>query len=178
MNFTRFSKSQLLLKIHFCDQALRKIQYLTNTPLIHGKNPRINWVLQFGPWPWEVAAPAKFRRAGRASGRGNGGARPWAHLGPVGCRCWGGDRAGAGTRREPVAVAGVARLRRRRGLGPNNNWNLRVLKGLWKGCARLLDRGKQGGAQLDGGGTDGGTAGQWRREEGRAALGFYRRGSR
>jgi hypothetical protein len=37
-----------------------------------------NWV----PQPWEVAAPAKFRRAGRAPGRGSGGAQPQAHLGP------------------------------------------------------------------------------------------------
>jgi hypothetical protein len=91
------------------------------------------------------AAPAKFRQAGRAPGGGNGGAHSWAHLGPVGGRCWGGDRVGAGARRESAAAASVARLQRRRGLGPTNKWPLRVLKGLWKGCARLLDRGKQEG---------------------------------
>jgi hypothetical protein len=149
-----------------------------NTPQVHGKHLELKGGLQFGPSPWEAAAPAKFRRVGCAPSRGNGGARPWAHLGPVGGRCWGGDRAGAGARREPAAAAVVAWLRRRRGLGPNNKWHLKVLKGLWKGCARLLDRGKQGGAQLDGGGADGAAVGQWRREEGRAALGFYRRGSR
>jgi hypothetical protein len=42
--------------------------------------------LQLVPWPWEAAAPAKFRRAGRVPGRGSGGARPWAHLGPGGGR--------------------------------------------------------------------------------------------
>jgi hypothetical protein len=79
----------------------------------------------------------------------------------VGGRCWGGNRAGAGTRRKPAAAAAVAvaRLQRRCGLGPNNKWHLRILKGLWKGCVRLLDRGKQGGAELDGGGADGAAAG-------------------
>jgi hypothetical protein len=72
----------------------------------------------------------------------------------------------------------MAWTQQRRGLGPNNKWHLRVLKGLWKGVARFLDRGKQGEAHLDDGGTDGAIAGQWWREEGRAALGFYRRGSR
>jgi hypothetical protein len=65
--------------------------------------------LQFGPWPWEAAAPAKSRRAGRAPGRGNGGARPWAHLGPGGDRCWGGEHAGMGAWRGPTEVAAVAR---------------------------------------------------------------------
>jgi hypothetical protein len=152
------------------------IQNLTNTALVHRKHPRTKRGLQFGPWPWEAAAPAKFRRAVRTPDWGNGVARSWAHLGLVGGRCWGGGRAGAGARREPAVAAGVARLRRRRGLGPNNKWHLRVLKGLWKGCAHLLDRGKQGGAQLDGGGVDGAATRQWWREEGRAALGFYRRG--
>jgi hypothetical protein len=67
--------------------------------------------LQFGPWPWEAAMPAKFQRAGRATGRGNGRARPWAHLGPVGGRCWGGNRVGVGARRKSAAAT-VARLRR------------------------------------------------------------------
>jgi hypothetical protein len=101
--------------------------------------------LQFGPWPWEAATPAKFRRAGRAPGRGNGGAHPRAHLGLVGDRRRGGDCAGVGARRKLATAAAVARLRRRRGLSPNNKWHLRVLKGLGEGCARLLDRGKRGG---------------------------------
>jgi hypothetical protein len=101
--------------------------------------------LQFGLWPWKAAVPAKFWRADCAPGQGNSRARPWAHLGPMGGRCWGGDRVGAGARWESVAAAAVVRLWRRRGLGPTNKWPLRVLKGLWKGCARLLDRGKQEG---------------------------------
>jgi hypothetical protein len=117
--------------------------------------------------------PAKFRRTGRAPGRGNGGARPCAHLGPVGGQCWGGDRAGVGARQKPAEAAAVVWLRRRRGLDPNNKWHLRVLKGLWKECVCLLDRGKQGGAQLDGGGAGGAAAGQWLWEEGRA-RGIYR----
>jgi hypothetical protein len=44
----------------------------------------------------EVATPAEFRRAGRAPGRGSGGARPCAHLWPGGGRSWGGERAGVG----------------------------------------------------------------------------------
>jgi hypothetical protein len=91
----------------------------------------------------------------------------------VGGQCWGGDRAGVGARQKPAEAAAVVWLRRRRGLDPNNKWHLRVLKGLWKECVCLLDRGKQGGAQLDGGGAGGAAAGQWLWEEGRA-RGIYR----
>jgi hypothetical protein len=80
---------------------------------------------------------------------------------------------GVGARRKPTAAAAVVRLRHRRGLGPNNKLHSMVLKGLWKECACLLDSGKQGGTQLDGGGADGAAVGQWRREEGRA-RGIYR----
>jgi hypothetical protein len=115
MDFRKFSNSQLLLKIHFCTGVLRKIQNLTNTPLVHEKHPRTNWGLAIRPL--SMGGAGKFRRAGRAPGRGNGGARPRAHLGSVGDRCWGGDRASVGARRKPAAAAAVARLRRRRGLG-------------------------------------------------------------
>jgi hypothetical protein len=59
-----------------------------------------------------AAASAEFRRAGRAPGRGNGGVRPRGHLGLVGDRRQGGDRAGVGTRWRPAVAAAVARLRR------------------------------------------------------------------
>jgi hypothetical protein len=143
--FTRFSKLDILLKFHFAPRPLERFKTLRTRPWFAENTLELIGGLQFGPWPWEAAAPAKFRRAGRAPGRGNGGARPWAHLGPMGNRCWGGDRTGMGARQKPAAAAAVARLRRRRGLGPNNKWHSRVLKGLWKECARLLDRGKQGG---------------------------------
>jgi hypothetical protein len=78
-------------------------------PLDYTKHPKKSWGLQFGPWPWEAAAPAKSRRASRAPGRGSSGARPWAHLGPGGDRCWGGEHAGVGARRGPTAPAAVAR---------------------------------------------------------------------
>jgi hypothetical protein len=63
-----------------------------------------NWV----PRPWEAAAPAKFRRASCAPGRGSGGARPHAHLGPEGGWSWGGGAAGAGARRWPAVAAAAA----------------------------------------------------------------------
>jgi hypothetical protein len=63
--------------------------------------------LQFGPWPWEAAAPAKFRRVGRAPGRGSGRKSPWAHLGPGGDRCWGREHAGVGARQGPTAAVKV-----------------------------------------------------------------------
>jgi hypothetical protein len=63
-----------------------------------------NWV----PRPWEAAAPAKFRWAGRAPGRGSGNARPHAHLGPEGGRNWGRAAAGAGARRWPAVAAAAA----------------------------------------------------------------------
>jgi hypothetical protein len=46
----------------------------------------------------EAAAPAEFWRTGRAPGRGSGGARPLAHLGPGDCQSWGGGAVGAGAR--------------------------------------------------------------------------------
>jgi hypothetical protein len=144
--FTRFNKLDMLLNIHFAQGPLERFKTLRTHPYFTENTLELKGGLQFGPWPWEAAAPAKFRRTSRAPGRGNCGALPWAHLGPVDGRCWGGDRVGAGARRELVAAAAVARLRRRRGLSPNNKRHLRVLKGLWKGCARLLDHGKQGGA--------------------------------
>jgi hypothetical protein len=78
-------------------------------PLIHGKHPRTTWDLQSGPWHGEAAAPAEFRRAGRAPSRGSGGARPRAHLGPGDGRRWGGGAAEAGAQRWPAVVAAVAR---------------------------------------------------------------------
>jgi hypothetical protein len=63
-----------------------------------------------------------------------------------------------GARRGLTAAAAVARLRRRHGLGLDNKWHATVLYGLGMEHGRLLDRGKQGGAQLDGGGADGAVA--------------------
>jgi hypothetical protein len=176
MDFISFSNSQLLLKIHFCTGVLRKIQNLTNTPLVHGKHPRTNCRLAIRALAMGGGGTGQIRRTDRAPGRGNGGARPWAHLGPVGDRCWGVDRAVVGARRKPAVAAAVTRLWQRRGLGPNNKWHLRVLKGLWMGCARSLDRGKQGGVRLDGGGVDGPAAGKWRRGNGGGGRGERRSG--
>jgi hypothetical protein len=59
---------------------------------------KCNWV----PRLWEAAAPAEFRRAGRAPGRGGGGARTPAHLGHGGDRVVSGEAAGDGARRRPA----------------------------------------------------------------------------
>jgi hypothetical protein len=103
------------------------------------------WGLQFGPWPWEAATPAKSRRAGRAPGRGSGEARPRAHLGPGGDRCRGRNHAGVGARRGPTTATAVARLQRRRELGLDNKRHETALWVLRKGQGRLLDRGRQEG---------------------------------
>jgi hypothetical protein len=72
-----------------------------------------NWV----PRPWEAAAPAKFERADRAPGRGSGGARPHAHLGPKGGRSWGGGAAIVGARLWPAVAVAAAR-----GSGEDGAW--------------------------------------------------------
>jgi hypothetical protein len=53
------------------------------------------------------AASAKFRRTGGVPGRGGGGTRPRAHLGPCCGRSLGGGVAGVGAQRGQ-AVAAVA----------------------------------------------------------------------
>jgi hypothetical protein len=108
MDFISFSNSQLLLKIHFCTGVLRKIQNLTNTPLVHGKHPRTNCRLAIRALAMGGGGTGQIRRTDCAPGRGNGGARPWAHLGPVGDRCWGVDRAVVGARRKPAVAAAYA----------------------------------------------------------------------
>jgi hypothetical protein len=52
----------------------------------------------------EAAAPAEFRRAARAPGRGSGGARPLAHLGP--------GAPGVGAEELPERAHGDGRWRR------------------------------------------------------------------
>jgi hypothetical protein len=113
-------------------------------------------------WPLAMGAarlrPIPSNR--QCSRSGSGRARPLAHLGPRGGRSWGGECAGVGARRGPAASAGVAQLWRRHGLCLDNKWHVTVLQGLGKGHGWLLDRGRQGEAQLDGGGADGAVAWQ------------------
>jgi hypothetical protein len=82
---------------------------------------------RFGPHfgHGEAAAPAGFRRAGRAPGRRGSGARPHAHLGRRGGRGSSGGGSGEGMQRRPVVVAAVARVTAR--------------GGAWLGNARLLE---------------------------------------
>jgi hypothetical protein len=111
--FTSFRKTWVLLKLHFAPGPLEVFPPLQLCPYITQSTLKRVGGLQFGPWLWEAAALAKSRRAGRAPGRGSGGARPWAHLGPGGDRCWGGVHAGMGAQRGLTAAAAVSRLRRR-----------------------------------------------------------------
>jgi hypothetical protein len=53
-------------------------------PLVHGKLPRTTWGLAIKALAWGGGGAPEFRQAGRAPGRGSGGARPCAHLGPGG----------------------------------------------------------------------------------------------
>jgi hypothetical protein len=108
-----------------------------------------NWV----PRPWEAAAPAKFRRAGRTPGRGSGGARPHAHLGPEGGRSWGGGAAGEGARRWPAAAAAAAQ-----GSGEDGAWldNARPWEehwGLGERVGRLDESESYHSGELPGGGN-------------------------
>jgi hypothetical protein len=60
---------------------------------------------QLGPWAWEAAAPVEFRRAGRAPGRGGGGARPHAQFGLGEDQGLSGDDSGEGARRRSAMAA-------------------------------------------------------------------------
>jgi hypothetical protein len=83
--------------------------------------------LQLGPWHAEAAAPAEFRRAGRAPGRGSGGARPRAHLGPRDGRSWGGGATRAGARRRLAVAAAVGCGSGEGGAMPSNGWRHELL---------------------------------------------------
>jgi hypothetical protein len=63
-----------------------------------------NWV----PRPtWQCGSP-DFVGSWGAFGRGGGGARPRAHLGPGGGRSWGGGVADEGARRRAAVTAAAA----------------------------------------------------------------------
>jgi hypothetical protein len=129
-----------------------------------------NWV----PRPWEAAALAEFRRAGRTPGRGGGGARSPAHLVRGGERGSSGDSSGGGARRRPaVAPAAGCGSGRERAMS-SNGWRHKLLWLLGSGLEGLgaLEKGR-GGELADGR--------QWRARRravaarGRAWLGLYRR---
>jgi hypothetical protein len=105
-----------------------------------------NWV----PRPREAAAPAEFRRAGRASGWGGGGARTPAHLGRGGERGVSGEASSEGARRRP-AMAPAA------GCGPGdgrempcNGWRRKLLWLLEGRPAGLVAPEKERGGELAG----------------------------
>jgi hypothetical protein len=100
-------------------KSLQKKYTIEDASLLLGPWKEIgthNWV----PRPWEAAAPAKFRRAGCAPGRGSGGARPHAYLVLEGGQSWGGGAAGVGARRWPAVAAVAARGSSEDGAGLDN----------------------------------------------------------
>jgi hypothetical protein len=117
-------------------KSLQKEYTIEDASLLLGPWKEIgtrNWV----PRPWEAVAPAKFRRAGCAPGRGSGGARPHAHLGPEGGWSWGGGAAGAGARRWPAVAAAAARGSGEDGAGLDNARPWEVHWGLGERVGRL-----------------------------------------
>jgi hypothetical protein len=91
----------LLLEIHFRNEAPGTFLSLTDMPLVHGWDPGKIWALAIGSLDQLGGAAG----SGGAFGRGGGGARPRAHLGPCGGRSWGGGVAGEGARRCPAVAA-------------------------------------------------------------------------
>jgi hypothetical protein len=121
-----------------------------------------SWV----PRPWEAAAPAEFRRAGRTPGRGGGGARTHAHLGRGGERGLSGKGSDEGARRRP-AVAPTAGCGPGGGRAmPHNGWWHKLLWLLGSRSGGLVAPGKGRGGELAGGRQwrDGG--GRWRAGKG------------
>jgi hypothetical protein len=105
-----------------------------------------NWV----PWPWKAAAPAEFLRAGRAPGRGGGGAWPHAHLGRGGVRGLSGEGSSEGARRRPAVTPAAAGgdthggLRFRRGKGNVEQWRAAQASMAPREWARRVGRTREG----------------------------------
>jgi hypothetical protein len=104
------------------------LQSLNNTPTSH-KTPREEkWGRNWVPGPRGGAGSPESIGSSGAPGRVRGGARPEAHLGPVGGRSWVEGVAGAGARRWPPAAAAAGRIPARRG---RTDGKTRLGKVLW-----------------------------------------------
>jgi hypothetical protein len=115
-----------------------------------------NWV----PRPWEAAAPAEIRLAGRAPGRGGGGARSQAHLGRGEDRGSSGDSSGGGARRRS-AVAPAASCGSGGGCAMSSNgWRRKLLGLLGSRLGRLgaLEKGGEASSPATGNGGHRGAA--------------------
>jgi hypothetical protein len=120
--FTRFSKSHILLKLHFCTGPLRSLRSLQKCPWFALRPSERLGTLQCSPRAPADGGPAKFRRTrvGDRPGAGGGGGGwppgPWGSIPVVGLGR--GTTGGRSQRSGAVTTAGAtapARLHLRRG---------------------------------------------------------------
>jgi hypothetical protein len=179
-NFYAFYKFQLTLFTigdSLCTGTPRKFQNFTNTPPVHGKHPRTKRGLAIRPLAMgggdagQIPASRPRSRPGKRRGTSTGSPRScwWPASGRRLRRRGRTTETGDGGR--SGAASATTRAQPEQQVAPEGS------KGSRGGMCALAWPWEAGRAQLDGGGADGAAAGQWRRGEGRAALGFYRRGS-
>jgi hypothetical protein len=159
--FTRFSKSHVLVEIHFCDRAPRSLRFLQKYPRFALRSSERLGTLQCSPRAPADGGPAKFRRTGDRDRPGTGGGRLEGSLGSISAGVWSGGGAGGVTRRRRPVLAAVPPTPARSRPGQRNGRLGKLSRGLGSkfGSGPATGKGRRG--EFD-------AAGQGRRRSGSA----------
>jgi hypothetical protein len=146
--FTRFSQSHILLKLHIFTKTPETFWYFTDMPPVHTKLLRQKLGHAIGSSAMASGGLAKSDQAGGVLGREKGGEGAGAHLRLDCDRGWGCGGTGEVTRRSWTAAAAGVATPATGWRGPNNTRHREVLRTLGTRLGRL--------------GGDGTSCNQWR----------------